>query len=90
MVLSKVINSELDSLKSRILYLERIIENAQCSLEFANDNTSKAEVKSHNKSIELCLAEIEQIVTTQAKSMNLEHTVVLDLIFDREHTLSLI
>lgn len=90
MKLTKTQNSELDSLKEKILFIEKNINNAQCNLEIAIDLEDTAEIKKNENAIAFGLKEINNMVTIQSKTMKLEYNLVLDLIFDREYTLTLI
>lgn len=88
MKLSKETIKELDSLKQKIERIESNIGNAKSGLELATELENIEEIKELNNAIEFGLREIKGMVEIQAESMKLEFNLVLDLIFDREYTLS--
>ena len=90
MILTKTQNNELDSLKNRILFIEKNINNSQSNLELAINLEAISEIKKNEKAIAFGLKEINNMVTIQSEAMKLEYNLVIDLIFDREYTLTLI
>jgi len=88
MTLTKIQNEELDSLKSTIEYIEKNIESARINLDIANDLNDVKEINKISKAIEFGESDIKNKVRTMSLSMKLEYNLVLDLIFDREYTLT--
>ena len=70
------------------LKIERNIENAQTNLEIAQDLEDVKKVNSIENAIEFGHMQIKNMINIQAEAMRLEINLVLDLIFDREYTLS--
>ena len=88
MTLTEKQNKELDSLKNKIETIERNIENAQTNLEIAQELEDTKKVNSIEKAIEFGHMQIKNMLNIQAKAMKLDVNLVLDLIFDREYTLT--
>lgn len=88
MTLTETQNKELDSLKNKIETIERNIENAQTSLKIAQELEDTKKVNSIENAIEFGYMQINNMLNIQAKDMKLDVNLVLDLIFDREYTLS--
>lgn len=90
MILTKIQNEELDSLKNNIETIERNIENAQTNLEIAKELEDTKKVNSIENAIEFGHMQIKNMLKIQAKAMSLDINLVIDLTFDREYTLSII
>ena len=90
MTLSKNTISELESLKNSILHTESLIDNAKSELEIAHETENDKYAKTLEERIDFAEKKIKKQVSTQAESMGVDYILTLDLIFDREYTLSTI
>lgn len=90
MTLTKAQNKELDSLKNHIETIEKKIEKAKDNMATSIEFDDKSAASKFEKAINFGYNKIEKMVGIQSQSMKLEYDLVLDLIFDREHTLELI
>ena len=90
MKLTKEQNSELDSCKYRIEYLENLIEKANIALDLYIDTENTSEYTKALDMVEQGNNYIRSIVSAQAKTMNVPYNLCLDLIFDREYTVELL
>lgn len=88
MTLTNKINNELDACKADILRIEKLVENAQTKVEIARDCENDKDVNFFQNLINIGLEEVKNIVSIQAQSMKLDYNTMLDLIFDREYTLT--
>ena len=80
-------NKELDSLKSNIETIENNLCNARGHLLIAMEFGDVEDQSKYETAIDFGHKQINKIVTVQAQAMKLEYNLLLDLIFDREHTL---
>ena len=90
MKLTKEQNQKLDSLKSQLERLEKRMEEAGEQMNLAIDLEDD---KAHNEYSNLYSTLEEEhisLVKIEAKSWKVDPTLMLDLIFDREHTLRVI
>lgn len=89
MKLTKKQNEELDSIKSRIEAIEKNMQNSREEIEFAVEVEDYKKARTLENSIEFGDMKIRNMVRIQSEAMKLEFNLVLDLIFDREYTLSI-
>ncbi len=90
MTLTAKQNKELDSLKIKIESIERKIENAKSLLSIAMDIEDTERMKQIDKSIDFGFEGINKMVIIQCEVMNMEYNSMINLIFDREYTLSVL
>ena len=90
MTLTKIQHQELDSLRSQIIAIEKRIDNTSCQLDLAIEFGDVAEISKLESVMSYGWTYIERKITIQAESMKLEYTLMVDLIFDREHTLKVL